>query len=220
VAVLNAAAPGPLNFDVVRRAASLGAQAHQPLADAIRQRGVNFRMNAEQTIDLHGLKVPDNLLQLIVNSYRAPDIPAPPPVQKAEAGAPPVVQTPPPQAKGVERLNQVRRLYVKPVESRLDTALKNELAQELAGLTQIVASSSRADAVLEVKIEEDSSGVTGAAGRVIGLKNRVKANAVIRSKTDGAVLWKGDAGDKQPLGMGDSAKRLASRIAKSIRSKW
>ncbi len=222
-AVLSAAAPGPLNFDVVRRAAALGSQAHLPLADAIRQRGVNFRMNAEQTIDLHGLKVPDSLLQLIVNSYRATEIPAPPPVQKAEVVNPPVVQPPPPptpSVKSIDRLNQVRRLYVKPVEDRLDAALKNELAQELAGLTQIVTSASRADAVLEVKIEEDSSGMVGTAGRVIGLKNRVKANAVIRSKADGILLWKGDAGDKQPLGMGDSAKRLANRLAKAIRSKW
>lgn len=221
-AVLNAAAPGPLPYDVVRRAAALGSSAHQPLADAIRQRGVNFRMNAEQTIDLHGLKVPDSLLQLIVNSYRATEIPAPPPpVQKAEVVSPPVVQQPPsPAPKSIDRLNQVRRLYVKPVESRLDAALKNELAQELAGLTQIVTTSSRADAVLEVKIEEDSSGMVGTAGRVMGLKNRVKANAVIRSRADGTILWKGDAGDKQPLGMGDSAKRLADRLAKQIRSKW
>ena len=222
-------ASGPLSYGSVRKALSLGRAAQGPIVETVQARGVNFRLNAEQTIELHGAGATDGLLQVIGSSYRGepvaapmqkavvmPPVPEGPPVAAPAVAAPAVVKP-----RGATRLSEVKHLYVKPIEDGFDAALQRELELQLGQRLEVVSTAGRAEAVLEVQIEgEDGGSVVGTAGRVFGLKNKVKAVAVIKSRGDGKVLWQTVAGDKQALGLGDSAKRLAARIVKQLRSDW
>ncbi|MCX6609193.1 MAG: hypothetical protein NTV52_37140, partial [Acidobacteria bacterium] len=179
-------------------------------------------------IELHGAGASDGLLQVIGSSYRGEAAPVqkaftPPPVPMPvpEAAPAPVAPAPVARPRGASRLSEVKHLYVKPVEESFDAALRRELELQLGQRLEIVSAAGRAEAVLEVQVEsEDGGSVVGTAGRVFGLKNKVKAVAVMKSRGDGRVLWQTSAGDKQALGLGDSAKRLAGRIVKQLRSDW
>ena len=221
-------AAGPLSYGSVRKALGLGRATQGLIGETVQARGVNFRLNAEQTIELHGAGASDELLQVIGSSYRGEAAPVqkaftPPPVPMPVSEAPAAPVTPAPVARphGASRLSEVKHLYVKPVEESFDAALRRELELQLGQRLEVVTTAGRAEAVLEVQIEgEEGGSVVGTAGRVFGLKNKVKAVAVMKSRGDGKVLWQTSAGDKQALGLGDSAKRLAGRIVKQLRSDW
>ncbi len=117
-------------------------------------------------------------------------------------------------------MSQVKKLYLKPSESRLDAALRAELQEEFGGRMELAASKAGADAIMEVTLEEESGGKVAGAGRVIGLKNKVKATGRIYTTGTAVLLWQGEAGDRQALGMGDSVRRIASRIAKQVHQRW
>ncbi len=217
-------ATGPLSYGTIRKALGLSRAAQGVIVETVQARGVSFRLNAEQTIELHGAGATDGLLVVIGGMYRGGA--EPPSAQKAVA-LPPVPQAPPVAApaavrpRGVARLSEVKHLYVKPVEERFDAAMRRELESQLGQRLEIVSAAGQAEAVLEIQIEGEEGGrVTGTAGRVFGLKNKVNAVAVMKSRGDGKVLWEASAGDKQALGLGDSAKRLAGRLVKQLRSDW
>ena len=217
-------AAGPLSYGSVRKALGLGRAAQGPIVETVQARGVNFRLNAEQTIELHGAGATDGLLQVISSSFRGEPLAAPvqkavvmPPVPEPSPVAPAAVVRP----RGATRLSEVKHLFVKPVEDGFDVAVRRELELQLGQRLEVVTAAGRAEAMLEIEIEsEDGGSVVGTAGRVFGLKNKVKAVAVVKSRGDGKVLWQTSVGDKQALGLGDSAKRLAGRIVKQLRSDW
>lgn len=235
LAVLSEGGPGPLTFPSIRRSLALGPTVQGTISDTVLARGVNFRMNAQQASDLRAAGALPALLQVIGNSYRDPapartDTPPPQPVAAAVATPPPA---PPPVApepalepkpaskpKVPFRLNEVKHLYIKPVDESFDDALRREVLDELDGRAELVNSMNKADAYLEVQVEEEGGGKAAAAGRIFGLKNRVRAKARVLTRIDNKVLWVTEVGDRQPLGFGDAAKRIAGRIAKQLRSDW
>jgi len=235
LAALNQGGPGPLTFPGIRRSLTLGPTVQGTMSEAILERGVNFRLSAQQAADLRGLGALPALLQVIGNSYRdpSPAKPQDPPPQTVATFTPP--PAPPPAPVSAEpqpapapapkprvpfRLAEVKHLYIKPLDESFDDALRRQIGDELGGRVEIVKTAGRAEAVLEVNVEEEGGGKVAAAGRIFGLKNRVRATARIRTRADNKVLWVTEVGDRQPLGLGDSAKRIAGRIAKQLRSDW
>jgi hypothetical protein len=80
----------------------------------------------------------------------------------------------------VTNLADVKTLYIRPVSDEFDSALQEQMEHELSGRLEIVKSARKADAVLSVAIV-DSHGnrLSGAAGRVTGLKGSKKAVATM-----------------------------------------
>jgi eukaryotic-like serine/threonine-protein kinase len=235
LAVLNEGGPGPLTFPSIRRSLTLGPTVQGTISNAILERGVNFRMSPQQAADLRAVGALPALLQVIANSFRDPSPArpqAPPPEPVASFTPPPAPlptkpepapePAPPPASKPRVpfRLSEVKHLYLKPLDEAFDDALRREISDELGGRVEIVNSSGRAEAVLDVDIEEEGGGKVAAAGRIFGLKNKVRAKARVRTRVDNKVLWVTEVGDRQPLGLGDTAKRIAGRIAKQLRSDW
>ena len=231
LAVLNEGGPGPLTFPSVRRSLTLGPTVQGTISDAILARGVNFRMSEQQSAELRNVGASPALLQLIANSYRdpspaRPQTAAPAPVATftppPTPAPPPVAAEPPPAPKPRVpfRLSEVKHLYIKPLDESFDDALLREISDELGGRVELVNSAGRAEATLEVNVETEGGGKVAAAGRIFGLKNKVRATARVRTRIDNKVLWVTEVGDRQPLGLGDAAKRIAGRIAKQLRSDW
>lgn len=219
-----AAVPGsPIHYPGLLKAIRSGGAAATPwIVEVIERRGVNFRPTPAQTAELRAAGAAEALLTLVAGAHRgeappapvapAPATPAPPPV--SEASAPPKV-TP-----KVRRLSEVRRLGVEAAEPELRNFLFQELEGAFRGRLNIIRSGP-ADAVLRVKLEEEGGNkVVGAAGRVFGMRGKVRAVAEIAEARDGVVLWQSVAGDRSFGGLGNGARRVASRVAKQLKDDW
>ena len=228
--VLNAledGAPGggasPIRYSGLLKAIRLGGSSAIPwIYDVVERRGVNFRPSPQQMSELRGAGASDALVLVVAGSYRAEAIPpaappAPPPAAVTEA--PPAPK--PVLHSVVRRLGDIRRLGVDTAEPELRNFLLQELEEAFRGRLNIVKSGAGADAVLRVKLEEEGGNkMVGAAGRVFGVKGKVRAIAEVAEAREGVVLWHSVAGDRSFGGLGNGARRLASRVAKQLKDDW
>lgn len=143
----------------------------------------------------------------------------PSPDEKYPAPTPDDTKQPEPEPR--RSLTEVRTLYLRPVHEDFDSALREQIEHELGGRLELVRNAGRADGVLSVVIE-DSRGnrISGTAGRVVGLKGSKKAIATMTDVSGRHQLWSAVVDDKHNLvtAMRDDMKRLASRLAKRLRS--
>lgn len=210
----------PLHFAGIVKALRLGSpQAAPMITDAVQRRGVNFRLNPTQAIDLKSAGAPDSLLALIQSSYRGEE-----PVARATPPAPPVSAPPAaatPRARSIQRLRDIHTLQVQADSKDLTAYLCEEIASQFGGQVRTVTGN--ADAIMTIDVEEQhGKRVIGAAGRVFGLKGKKHAMVEIVDHSEGHVLWSAEAGDRQAVvgAFGDGAKRLAARIVKQLRAEW
>ncbi|MGO9095480.1 MAG: serine/threonine protein kinase [Bryobacteraceae bacterium] len=158
------------------------------------------------------------------------DRPAPPSPEGNTPPAPPAVQpvepSPKTPAEGAATpeatsLAAVKTLYLRPANPDLDDLLREELKTELEGRISLATTASEAEAIMDVVIEDQhGNAVSGAAGRVVGLKGTRKAIITIQDRSGKHVLWQAEVDNKHSLvtAMRDDTRRLASRIAKRLRS--
>ena len=117
-------------------------------------------------------------------------------------------------------LADVRTIYLAPMPENLDLYVRTEVEKELAGKVRVVSSAAAADAVMSVALEDERGNrVTGAAGRLVGLKGTKRAVAALSDRSGTRQLWTATVDDRHSLvtALGDDLKRLASRIAKRLR---
>lgn len=213
----------PIHFAGLLKALRLGGGSTPAwIAEVIERRGVNFHPSGTQMTDLRAAGAPETLLLAIANSYR-PELTPPAPAQIP----PPPVLSPPstpaptqPAPRSVKRLTDVRRLSVDAMEPEVRNFLYQELEEAFRGQLNIIRTGP-ADAVLRVRLEaEGGNKVVGAASRVFGMKDKVRAVAEVAEARDGVVLWKSVAGDRSFGGLGNGARRVASRVAKQLKDDW
>jgi serine/threonine-protein kinase len=156
--------------------------------------------------------------------------PAPPSPEVKTPPAPPAVAPVEPGPKApaeeaatpeVTSLAAVKMLYLRPANPDLDDLLREELKTELDGRMALATTPSAAEAIMDVVIQDQhGNAVSGAAGRVVGLKGTRKAIVTIQDRSGKHVLWKAEVDNKHSLvtAMRDDTRRLASRIAKRLRS--
>jgi outer membrane biosynthesis protein TonB len=164
--------------------------------------------------------------------------PAPPPPAKPRQPAP-EVKTPPappaappdeprpkapaeePATPEVTSLAAVKTIYLRPANPDFDDCLREELKTELDGRMALATTPSAAQAFMDVVIQDQhGNAVSGTAGRVVGLKGTRKAIVTIQDRSGKHLLWKAEVDNKHSLvtAMRDDTRRLASRIAKRLRS--
>lgn len=146
--------------------------------------------------------------------------PAPPqPADPVE----PNPMAPPEEAASPEvtSLAAVKTIYLRPANPDFDDSLREELKTELDGRMALAATPSAAEAIMDVVIQDQrGNAVSGTAGRVVGLKGTRKAIVTILDRSGKHLLWKVEVDNKHSLvtAMRDDTRRLASRIAKRLRS--
>jgi serine/threonine protein kinase len=141
--------------------------------------------------------------------------PAPPAAQPVTQGEPP----PAPRRRALTSIRDVRSIFVERTEGDLDGYIRGELQYRLGARIGVVRSSSEADAVMRIQVEELKGGTLSRAGRVFGVSDKRRIQARVIDASTGAVLWAERAGDRQILTgafVGDSAKRLATRIVSEL----
>ena len=208
----------PIHYAGLVKAVRVGGPAATAtISEAIQRRGVNFHLATPQLIELHQIGAADALLILIGPAYRGDSVALLPPTAVSEA--PPVTK---PTARAVvRRLRDIRRMAVESSEAELTGNLREELEVAFRGHLEIVKPGAPADATLRIKVEEEGGNkVVGTAGRIFGMKGKFKATAEVLQKPDGVVLWHDVEGDRSFGGMGDGARRLASRVAKQLKDDW
>ena len=154
----------------------------------------------------------------VVPDVKVPVTPPDPAIDLRPPPPPERVVEPP----SVQRLADVRKLYLRPgPTSEFDGFLREKLESEVGSLIVLTTSAAKADAVMLVSIEDQrANSVTGPAGRALGLKSGKIATVVIQDASGRHQLWKAVIADRHSIAtaMRDDMKRLASRIAKKLRS--
>jgi len=146
--------------------------------------------------------------------------PAPSPTSPEPTPAAPAEEAPP-SLPSVTQLADVKSIFLKPMPEDLDEHLRQEIANELKGRLQVSADEASADAVMSVVIEDARGNrVVGATGRLIGVKGAKHAIATLSDRTGQHQLWTATVDDRHLFAssLGDDIKRLASRLAKRLRS--
>ena len=216
----------PVHYTGLLKAIRLGAATAAPwITEVVERRGVNFRPTQNQMAELRAAGAPDTLILVVAGSFRAEAVPTPAPPPTPTLAAPAILtETPkkPAPRPTVRRLGDIQRLSVDTAEPELRAFLYQELEEAFKGKLNIVKTPGPADAVLRVKLEEEDGGnkVVGAAGRVFGMKGKVRAVAEVAEMRDGVVLWHSVAGDRSFGGLGNGARRVASRVAKQLKDDW
>jgi eukaryotic-like serine/threonine-protein kinase len=146
----------------------------------------------------------------------------PEPVRPADPRPAPAAPEPAAESSSVKRLVDVKTLYLRPgAASEFDDFLRERLHEEMGTRFTLATSAASADAVMVVTIEDQHGNVvSGTAGRAFGLKGARKATVIIQDRSGKHRLWSAVIDDRHSLAtaMRDDMKRLASRIAKRLRS--
>jgi len=143
----------------------------------------------------------------------SPTVPAP-------NAAPPAVTPPasgiaPPRV--IASIADVQSIFIDNPDGELQRDVADEMRRQLGSRFHLASGASDADAVLHITLEDLQGGALSHAGRVLGVTNRSEVHAALTDPRSSRVLWKHDAGDRQPLAHGDAMKRMAERIVKQLR---
>lgn len=105
-----------------------------------------------------------------------------------------LIQTPQPSQP--VSLKAVHKVFVAPMENKLDEYIKAELQKQLKGKVTVVLNKEDADGILS-GVSEHQSG-TGAAitGRLLGLHDTATGAVSLVDKDEKIVIWSGEAGDR------------------------
>jgi serine/threonine-protein kinase len=247
VAAVGASAPGgpPLSLPEVLHL--LNNQTSSQVVLVVERRGVNFLMSPDASAAIQnaggnhalvaaisrrhagGAAAPEGAAppapagtQVAAVQSPAPVVPAPQPQIPAVQAPPPSMPVAPPRA-GAATLMDVRALYIAPMANDLNLYLAGEIQRQLGGRIQVVATADRADAIMAGTTTQ-RGGVTGVAGRAIGVQSDADASVVVTDRAGTRVLWRDEATSRSVLmgvvrkgGPRKLAEHLVSDMKKALR---
>jgi outer membrane biosynthesis protein TonB len=233
----------PITKKGLLSAIQLGGLSSQELVQFVRQRGVDFRMNAQDAAELKQAGAQPDLIKAVGENYRGapaaapkPDpAPPPPPAEPDPQPAPPAEAPPapppapakakPPAAKpAVNSLSEVRKIYVDPMPEDLDQYIRAELHKQMKGSVEVVLRPEQADGIL-TGVGEKKDGVGAAiTGRYLGLHDNATGSVTLVDRNRVKILWADEAGDRSLLlgafkrgGQRKVADRLVSKLKKAMK---
>jgi hypothetical protein len=173
----------------------------------VNRRGVNFLLTPSVEQNLRQAGADDALINAVSQNLRSASLtPANPPASPAP---------PPPSARTIRRLGEVKTLYVERMKGDLDELLRQKIAEDLPGRIKLVKDAASADARMTARMEEDEGGLLSGAGRVFGLKDKYRVTIRILATANSRELWQHTAGDRSPI-VGAMGSRAMSRAVSRI----
>jgi hypothetical protein len=190
------------------------------LTESVKRRGVNFPLTPAAASSLRESGADAVLIGAVESGYR-PTVAAAPPVATPAPSPKPAAPEPAPKAasRTIQSIRDVKELYVEKLPSELDDYIRAEIEIRLSGRIKLAPSADKADAIMQVSITEPETGKIKRAGRILGIRDKNRAQARIVDRVTHVVLWEETAGDRSLMTgslIGDGVKRVAARIVKAL----
>lgn len=99
-------------------------------------------------------------------------------------------------AQDTPSLRAVHKVYIDKMPNDLDQYLRAEIAKQMKGKLIVVLKKEDADGVITGVNEEQKGTAAKITGRYLGLHDTVNGTISLLDKTESAILWSDEAGDR------------------------
>lgn len=93
-------------------------------------------------------------------------------------------------------LNSVHKVYIDKMPNDLDQYLRAEISKQMKGRLIVVLKKEEADGIITGVNEEQKGTAAKITGRYLGLHDTVNGTISLLDKTESAILWSDEAGDR------------------------
>jgi len=120
-------------------------------------------------------------------------------------------------------LTAIHKVYIEKMPNDLDQYLRAEIAKQMKGKLIVVLKKEDADGIITGVNEEQKGTAAKITGRYLGLHDTVNGTISLLDKTESAILWSDEAGDRNLFfgiahrgGERKLADRLIGKLKKAI----
>jgi hypothetical protein len=120
-------------------------------------------------------------------------------------------------------LKSIHKVYIEKMPNDLDQYLRAEIVKQFKGRLTVVLKKEDADGVITGVNEEQKGTAAKVTGRYLGLHDTVNGTISLLDKTESAILWSDEAGDRNLFfgvahrgGERKVADRLIGKMKKAI----
>ena len=120
-------------------------------------------------------------------------------------------------------LSSIHKVYIDKMPNDLDQYLRAEISKQMKGRLIVVLKKEEADGIITGVNEEQKGTAAKITGRYLGLHDTVNGTISLLDKTETAILWSDEAGDRNLFfgiahrgGERKLADRLISKLKKAI----
>jgi len=99
-------------------------------------------------------------------------------------------------AQEAPSLKSIHKVYIDKMPNDLDQYLRAEIAKQMKGRLIVVLKKEDADGVITGVNEEEKGTAAKITGRYLGLHDTVNGTISLLDKTESAILWSDEAGDR------------------------
>jgi hypothetical protein len=129
-------------------------------------------------------------------------------------------------AQDVPSLSAVHKVFIEKMPNDLDQYLRAEIAKQMRGRLVVVLKKEDADGIITGVNEEQKGTAAKVTGRYLGLHDTVNGTISLLDKTESAILWSDEAGDRNLFfgiahrgGERKLADRLIGKLKKAMEGK-
>jgi hypothetical protein len=129
-------------------------------------------------------------------------------------------------AQDTQALKAVRKVYIEKMANDLDQYLRAEIMKQFKGRLTVVLKKEDADGIMTGINEEQKGTASKITGRYLGLHDTVNGTISLLDKTESAILWSDEAGDRNLFfgiahrgGERKVADRLIGKLKKAMDAK-
>jgi hypothetical protein len=122
-----------------------------------------------------------------------------------------------------QALKSIHKVYIEKMPNDLDQYLRAEIAKQFKGKLVVVLKKEEADGIITGVNEEQKGTASKITGRYLGLHDTVNGTISLLDKTESALLWSDEAGDRNLFfgiahrgGARKVAERLIGKLKKAM----
>jgi hypothetical protein len=126
-------------------------------------------------------------------------------------------------AQETPSLKAIHKVYIEKMPNDLDQYLRAEIAKQMKGKLIVVLKKEDADGIITGVNDEQKGTAAKITGRYLGLHDTVNGTISLLDKTESAILWSDEAGDRNLFfgiahrgGERKLADRLIGKLKKAI----
>ena len=117
-------------------------------------------------------------------------------------------------------LRAIHKVYIEKMPNDLDQYLRAEIAKQMKGKMIVVLKKEDADGIITGVNEEQKGTAAKITGRYLGLHDTVNGTISLLDKTESAILWSDEAGDRNlffGIAHRGGERKLADRLVGKLK---